>query len=81
MNNDKTEYLTAGQVRSRFGGTSRMWLHRRLVKDSFPTPVTFGGRFRFFKLADVQAWERSMIARGIGTPAKFLRNKGSRRTA
>ncbi|EKS35388.1 helix-turn-helix transcriptional regulator [Afipia clevelandensis] len=63
--NNDVEYLTAAQVRARFGGTSRMWLHRRIAKDDFPAPVTFGGRYRHFKLSEIEAWEANMIKRGI----------------
>ena len=63
-----SEYLTAGQVRARFGDASRMWLHRRLQKDGFPSPVRFGGRTRHFRLSEVEAWEKMMIARTIDGP-------------
>ena len=68
MDTIDSEYLTAGQVRQRFGGASRMWLHRRITNDGFPAPVLFGGRYRYFKLADIQEWERAMIARGVAAP-------------
>ncbi len=65
VSTDSESYLTASQVRARFGGASRMWIHRRLANDGFPQPVTFGGRFRYFKLSEIQIWEAAMIARGI----------------
>lgn len=68
MSTESPEYLTAAQVRARFGHASRMWLHRRIIRDGFPAPVLFGGRFRYFKLADIQNWEAAMIQRGIAAP-------------
>jgi predicted DNA-binding transcriptional regulator AlpA len=59
-----SEYLTAAQVCARFGGASRMWLHRRLVNDGFPAPVRFGGRFRYFKLSEIQQWEATKAQTG-----------------
>ena len=36
-------YLTAAQLRTRYGGVSHMWIERKLQNDaSFPKPVTFG---------------------------------------
>jgi predicted DNA-binding transcriptional regulator AlpA len=68
--NHNAEYLTATQVRARYGGTSRMWLHRRIAQDAFPTPVTFGGRYRHFKLSEIEAWEADMIKRGINAASR-----------
>lgn len=65
MSTASPEFLTAQQVRARFGGVSRMWLHRRLEKDGFPQPVLFGGRFRHFRLIDIEKWEAAMIQRGL----------------
>jgi hypothetical protein len=54
-------FLTARQTRARYGGASDMWLHRRLHDDSgFPQPVFICGR-RFWKLADLVAWERQAV--------------------
>lgn len=70
-----SEYLTAAQVRARFGGASRMWLHRRLTTDAFPPPVRFGPRFRYWRLADIKNWEAAMIQRGITAPKVSPKNK------
>jgi hypothetical protein len=49
--------ITAGQVRERFGGVSDMWLHRRLHDNSgFPLPI-YIGRLRFWRVAELRAWE------------------------
>ena len=78
---ENIEYLTAAQVRERFAGASRMWIHRRLKSDGFPPPVYFGGRLRYWRAADVAAWERSMIERGVSAPKppqQIARNKKAR---
>ena len=56
-------YLSARQVRERFGNCSDMWLWRRLRDGSgFPQPLEISGR-RFWRLADLVNWERSCAAR------------------
>ena len=55
-------YLTAKQLRARYGGRSHMWIERRLLSDpTFPRPAYFG-RFRFWALDEIEAWERAAIA-------------------
>lgn len=56
------EFLTARQVRARFGGASAMWLYRRITRDGFPAPVSFGSRLRYFSLAEIESWERRHLA-------------------
>jgi predicted DNA-binding transcriptional regulator AlpA len=53
-------YLTAGQIRERFGGKSDMWIFRHMRDHGFPKPVKFGGRTsaRHWRLLDVEQWER-----------------------
>jgi hypothetical protein len=52
-------YLTAPQLRKRYGDVSHMWLERRLQNDpTFPRPHFFG-RFRFFAVDEIEAWERT----------------------
>jgi predicted DNA-binding transcriptional regulator AlpA len=62
-------YLTAAQLRERYGGRSHMWIERRLLSDStFPRPAYFG-RFRFWALDEIEMWERAAIAaRGNNSP-------------
>ena len=52
-------FLPARRVWERYGVTS-MTLHRWLADErlNFPKPVYFG-RFRYWPLADLEAWERS----------------------
>jgi len=49
-------YLSARDVRRRYGNVSAMWLVRRLVDSQFPKPVYFA-RQRFWKTEDLARWE------------------------
>jgi hypothetical protein len=52
-------FLTAVQVRQRYGNASDMWLWRRLRDDSeFPRPIQIRKR-RYWKLSDLIMWERA----------------------
>ena len=56
-------FLSAKQVRERYAGVSHMWIERRLADDSgFPRPTKMG-RLRFWKLAELEAWERAQAAK------------------
>lgn len=57
------EYLPARAVWERYGKTS-MTLHRWLADErmNFPKPVYFG-RFRSWKLSELEAWEREQAAK------------------
>jgi predicted DNA-binding transcriptional regulator AlpA len=59
---DDAAYLTAGQVRVRYGSCSHMWLIRRMQDSAFPAPTYFG-RLRFWRLSDLEAWEREQAAK------------------
>jgi predicted DNA-binding transcriptional regulator AlpA len=50
-------FLRARQVQTRYGGVSHMWLVRRLKDAGFPSPIIFGG-IRFWKLSDLERWEK-----------------------
>lgn len=55
---DPERFLTAVQVRRRYGGRSSMWLWRQLHNNpAFPTPLKLGGRMRLWRLSDLRAWE------------------------
>jgi predicted DNA-binding transcriptional regulator AlpA len=58
MNDPNPVYLTARQLQHRFGNVSRMWPYRRMKDAGFPAPVRFGGRLRFWRVDDVERWER-----------------------
>jgi hypothetical protein len=52
-------YLTAPQVRARFGSKSDMWLWRMLREDpKFPRPVVLRSH-RYFKLSELVAYENA----------------------
>jgi predicted DNA-binding transcriptional regulator AlpA len=56
-------YLTAGQLRTRYGGRSDMWLDRIMKRDSaFPRPISIG-RYRYWDLAAIEAYERDIAAK------------------
>jgi predicted DNA-binding transcriptional regulator AlpA len=51
-------YLSAPSVCERYDNRSHMWLERRLRSDpNFPKPIKIGPR-RFFRLSDLEAYER-----------------------
>jgi predicted DNA-binding transcriptional regulator AlpA len=58
-----SEYISSNQLRDRYGGRSHMWVERRLKDDAtFPRP-TYIGRLRFWKLSDLETWERAQAAK------------------
>jgi predicted DNA-binding transcriptional regulator AlpA len=57
---DDETLLTAGQMRQRYRGVSRMWLDRRLAADpTFPKPVYIGGR-RYWRVGELRRWEATL---------------------
>lgn len=58
----QSTYLSTDQVRARFGGVSRMWVHRAVRSHGFPRPLKFGNRSvrgrAFYSRAAVERWER-----------------------
>lgn len=58
-------FLPARKVWERYGVTS-MTLHRWLKdpNNNFPKP-TYLGRFRYWRLADLEAWERDRSAKNL----------------
>lgn len=75
MSTDRTEllpasaeFLSAAQVKSRYGGVSDMWIVRKLADHSFPKPLTFGTSTRYWRLAELNAWDASMRDRAINAP-------------
>jgi predicted DNA-binding transcriptional regulator AlpA len=56
-------YLTAPQLRERYGDRSETWLDRIMKSDAaFPRPI-YIGRFRFWALDAIETYERSVAAR------------------
>jgi predicted DNA-binding transcriptional regulator AlpA len=62
-------YLTAAQVRSRYGGVSDMslwrWLHDEQL--GFPKPVWIQNR-RFWKASDLAAWDETRPSQRVRQP-------------
>jgi hypothetical protein len=58
-------YLTAVQLRKRWGNCSHMFVERLLKSDpNMPRPVKLGARIRFFDLDAIERYERSKIHAG-----------------
>jgi hypothetical protein len=57
-------FITTAQLRARYGGMSNVWVNRKVkTEPSFPRPYYFGeSSQRFFKLADVEKFERQRVA-------------------
>ncbi len=62
----KKIYLTASQVRDRYGGVSAMTIHRWLrdPRMRFPEPL-YIGRLRYWSLPDLEVWERTRARRDV----------------
>ena len=73
MTTSHDDYLSAGQVRARFGGRSHMWLVRRLADDAdFPRPLYIAKR-RYWRRDALEAWERKVAAR-VDRPSRQRRH-------
>src|SRR6202040_4462781 len=70
-------FVKARQVRARYGDVSHMWLVRRQKDAGFPSPIFFGG-IRFWKLSDLERWEKDQRAvpkvRAINLPTSAASN-------
>jgi predicted DNA-binding transcriptional regulator AlpA len=61
--NPTKQYLTSGQLRTRYGGRSDMWLGRLMKRDAtFPRPLRIG-RFKYWALDEIEAYERDVTAK------------------
>jgi hypothetical protein len=61
QSNDDVLMRTA-DLRKRYGDCSPMWIERRLSGDpTFPKPIYIAKR-RFWRLADIVAWETAKAA-------------------
>ena len=60
----KPKYVRVADVRRRYGGASDMWITRKTRDFGFPAAVHLGGRDRFWRLDELEAWDREMIERG-----------------
>jgi predicted DNA-binding transcriptional regulator AlpA len=60
--NPNKQYLPSGQVCARYGGRSDMWISRLLKRDAtFPRPIRVG-RFLYWSLDELEAYERAITA-------------------
>jgi predicted DNA-binding transcriptional regulator AlpA len=58
-------YVTAPQLLERYGSRSTMWLDRIMKTDAaFPRPI-YIGRFRFWDLYQIEAYERDVAAKRV----------------
>jgi hypothetical protein len=56
-------FISARQVRQRYGNVSHMWIERRLAVDpEFPKPIYFGDR-RYWEIVALESWERQAASR------------------
>lgn len=63
-------FLRTAQVCARYGGCSKMWIHRRLANDpTFPKPAYFGAR-RHWRLSDLVRWESTQTTTPKSKPHK-----------
>jgi predicted DNA-binding transcriptional regulator AlpA len=71
MSDHLQEFIKSTELQARYG-VSRMWIHRRLTdpKSTFPKPIRFeDGRYRYWKLSELEVWERSCAAASSKTAA------------
>jgi predicted DNA-binding transcriptional regulator AlpA len=55
-------YLTTDALLARYGGVSRMWIHRRQKKDGFPKAVHLGSSpTNFYPVADLDGWDAARM--------------------
>ncbi len=65
---DSGPFLTAAQLRARYGGVSDMWIWRRLRDGSrFPQPIEIARR-RYWRLAALIAWENGRAGTSEAAP-------------
>lgn len=77
MDSGTETFLTAIQTRARYGGVSHMWLVARLANDpTFPRP-TYLGRLRFWKLSELELWEKLQAARPKKRPPIGSQQRGA----
>jgi hypothetical protein len=59
-------WMTAKQVRARYGNKSHMWLERNIKNNpEFPKRY-YQGRLQMFLVAEFDEYDRKLIAKGIG---------------
>ena len=63
MTKPKPVYVRVADVRARYG-VSDMWIARKQRDCGFPAAIHLGGRDRFWRLDELESWDRAMIERG-----------------
>ena len=58
---DQPVWLTTAAVRARYG-VSHMWIERRMKDGSGFPKYTLLGRLRFWRLTEIEEWERKQAA-------------------
>lgn len=58
--------IGSNKVRARYGDRSHMWIERLLRREDsgFPKPV-YVGRLRFWKIEELEAWERGLAGKTV----------------
>src|ERR1700676_4488779 len=68
------KWATSLQVRARYGGTSDMWLYRKLQHDpDFPRP-SYNGPLKMFSVAELEAYDKKLLSKK--TPPQRSRKSG-----
>jgi predicted DNA-binding transcriptional regulator AlpA len=63
LNSHTEHFLTAKQVRQRYGKASAMWLYRREHDGSnFPKCVVIAGR-KMWRVSELETWERGLATK------------------
>jgi hypothetical protein len=65
-------YLKAAQVRQRYGNCSHTWIARRQKDACLPAPAYLGG-LRFWKLRDLERWERDQRDAPKARPSRGMK--------
>ena len=70
---DTTVFMSARQVRERYGNRSDMalWRWLRDEKLNFPKPL-YINQFRYWKLADLTAWEQGRPSQNLAMRRKAV---------
>ena len=69
MSDTRPKYLIESDVRTRYGGVSRMWVVRAIQQRGFPKPRKLGGNKKsrsFFPVAELDDWDEKNLVRPLG---------------
>jgi predicted DNA-binding transcriptional regulator AlpA len=66
-------WATSLQVRARYGGTSDMWIYRKIKHDpDFPKP-SYLGRLMMFSVSELDQYDRKLLSKKTPPPRKAAR--------